>query len=555
MTPDALTVTEAGSNRYTVVLLTRPTADVTVTVGGVSGDLSLDRTRLVFTPDDWDDPQPVEVTAADDEDHTQDPDVTLSHRASGAAEYQGLGADLVVSIRENDPSLVFSEMSVTVPEGETATYTVALAIPPSAGVTVTVSGVSGDLRLDRTDLYFAPGAWEDGQPVLVTAAEDEDSASDPAVTLTHRASGGGYDGVVGEVRVMVAEKDRPPPPPGGGGGGGSANRPPVVEAEIGPQTVEAGAVVELDVSRNFYDRESRALTYFAESADPAVAAVEVDRNGVVTIRGIARGVTVVTVTVADHRDERVSQTFTVTVRGPFAMLFVPGASDPVREGFVRVTNRSAEGGDVSIEAVDDAGMRVGPVTLSVGPGETVHFNSNDLEQGNASKGLPDGVGSGAGDWRLELDSELDIEVLAYIRTPDGFLTAMHDSAPLSAGSHRVVIFNPGSNPNQVSRLRLVNLGPEVARVTVTGIDDAGASPGGPVVMTVPFGESKTVTAAELEAGAEGMEGALGDGAGKWRLGVTSDQPIRVMNLLQSPTGHLTNLSTAPARGAVAPQER
>ena len=39
---------------------------------------------------------------------------------------------------------------------------------------------------------------------------------------------------------------------------------------------------------------------------------------------------------------------------------------------------------------------------------------------------------------------------------------------------------------------------------------------------------------------------LGDGVGKWQLLVESDRPIRAMSLLRSPTGHLTNLSTAPA---------
>ena len=136
---DTLIVVEADSEVYTVALQTRPTADVTVTIGGVSGDLSLDKTSLVFTQADWRNPQDVEVTAADDDDSVQDPDVTLTHRASGAAEYRGLNADLVVSIRENDPSLVFSDSSLTVPEGETATYTVALATLPTADVTVRVS--------------------------------------------------------------------------------------------------------------------------------------------------------------------------------------------------------------------------------------------------------------------------------------------------------------------------------------------------------------------------------------------------------------------------------
>ena len=56
VTPDTLIVVEAESDTYAVELRTRPTADVTVTITGASGDLSLDRTSLVFTQADWRDP-------------------------------------------------------------------------------------------------------------------------------------------------------------------------------------------------------------------------------------------------------------------------------------------------------------------------------------------------------------------------------------------------------------------------------------------------------------------------------------------------------------------
>ena len=335
---------------------------------------------------------------------------------------------------------------------------------------------------------------------------------------------------------------------GGGSGGGAANRPPVVEREIDDQALDAGEVLELDIRLNFYDRDQRALDYSVASADASVATVEVDRNGVLTIRGVSRGVTAITVTVADRRDERASDTFLVAVKGPALVALLPRAADPVREGFVRVINHDAEAGEVTIEAVDDTGMRLGPITLSVDAGATVHFNSGDLEDGNAAKGLPTGVGSGEGDWRLVLDSDLDFEALSYIRTADGFLTAMHDTVPVRDGAYEVAIFNPGSNPNQVSGLRLVNPGAEDAQVTITGIDDAGVSPGSTVALTVPSGASRTIAAADLEAGAEGFNGSLGDGLGKWRLRVESDQPIVVMSLLSSPTGHLTNLSSVPDRG-------
>ena len=142
----------------------------------------------------------------------------------------------------------------------------------------------------------------------------------------------------------------------------------------------------------------------------------------------------------------------------------------------------------------------GPVTLHLGANEAVHFNSEDLEEGNAGKGLSGGDrSSGRGDWRLELRSTLELEVLSYIRTGDGFLTSMHDVAPEGPEGHRVVIFNPGRNANQVSRLRVVNRGEEEAEVRIEGTDDAGASPGGAVTLTLAAGASRTLSARDARA--------------------------------------------------------
>ena len=229
--------------------------------------------------------------------------------------------------------------------------------------------------------------------------------------------------------------------------------------------------------------------------------------------------------------------------------YFPSASDAIREGFARVINHSTQAGEVRIDAIDDEGESYDPVVLSVDAGETAHFNSDDLETGNAEKGLPDGVGSGQDDWRLRLSSERDIEVLSYVRTADGFVTAMHDTVPSEGGRHRIAFFNPGSNNSQVSRLRLVNPGEKAAEVTIVGVDDRGESPGSEVTTTIPAGASRTFTAAALESGGEGLEGALGDGAGKWRLVVQSAQPIVAMSLLWDPMGYLTNLSTTPGNAA------
>ena len=233
--------------------------------------------------------------------------------------------------------------------------------------------------------------------------------------------------------------------------------------------------------------------------------------------------------------------------GVHRALMFPTVLDKARQGFARVRNRSSTSGVVNVLAYDDAGQRFGPLRLSVDGGETVHFNSDDLDTGNADKGLEGSIQPGDGPWRLELWSDLEIEVLSYIRTVDGFLTSMHDVVPSTIAGHRVAFFNPGSNRAQVSRLRLVNFGPRDAAIVIKGVDDKGESPGSWVRTTVPAGAARSFTAAELESGGDGLIGALGDGAGKWRLLVESDEDLVVMSLLESPTGHLTNLSTAPGR--------
>ena len=223
----------------------------------------------------------------------------------------------------------------------------------------------------------------------------------------------------------------------------------------------------------------------------------------------------------------------------------PAADDRERrQGFVRIINRSNQAGTTTVSAWDDTGDKHGPATRRLGANEVAHFNSNDLEQGNAAKGLEGGIGSGDGHWRLELSSDLDIEVLAFIRTPDGFLTAMHDMLPPAGDRYQAAIFNPGSNAEQVSGLRLANPGDKDAEITITGWDDLSKSPGSQVLVRVPARQARNLLSSELESGWSGLEGALGDGHGKWRLSVQASETIEAMSLLElleSPTGHLTNL--------------
>ena len=226
-------------------------------------------------------------------------------------------------------------------------------------------------------------------------------------------------------------------------------------------------------------------------------------------------------------------------------LFLAASSDI--QGFLRIVNLNELASTaITLRTFDGSGVEREPTVLTLKGGGAMHLNSEDLESGNAAKGLP-GIGAATGDWHLEVRGDGQFEVLTYARAADGFVTSLHDVAPrLQDGSLWIPFFNPGSNRNQASRLRLVNWGETAAEVTITGTDDAGKSPGEAVRVTVPGRSARDYMAWELETGsAADLSGALGDGAGKWRLQVSAPGDVEAMSLLGLPTGHITNLSTTP----------
>ncbi len=231
--------------------------------------------------------------------------------------------------------------------------------------------------------------------------------------------------------------------------------------------------------------------------------------------------------------------------GQRTLWFFPAASDLQHQGFVRLINREARSGQVRVWGIDDAGtISPGAITLTLAANESRQFNSQDTVLGNAGKGLNGSLGTGTGDWRLVTASDLDLQAMAFIRTPDGFLTSMHDVGPVAGTTLRIPIFNPAQNPDQVSWLRLINPNGFAASAMIDGIDDSGVRASGHVSLTLPAHAAIEISASDLEAGnpALGLSGSLGDGEGKWALEITSSAPIKAISLLRDPRGFITNLS-------------
>ena len=80
--PPALTIDEGGVGTYTVMLNSQPPASLDVVVSGSEGtDLTLSTSSLTFTSSNWNVPQPVTVTAEQDDDALNDMEL-LTHTAS-----------------------------------------------------------------------------------------------------------------------------------------------------------------------------------------------------------------------------------------------------------------------------------------------------------------------------------------------------------------------------------------------------------------------------------------------------------------------------------------
>ena len=234
-------------------------------------------------------------------------------------------------------------------------------------------------------------------------------------------------------------------------------------------------------------------------------------------------------------------------------LFVPAGTSGDPQGVLRILNDSDASGTVTVYAIDDTGTRSGPATFTLNSWAAAEFDATELADGNATTGLTGSLGTGTGDWRLEIETELSIEPLAYVRAADGTLSVMHDTVRgtevAGVSTFHVPIFNPSTNVTQASRIRLINPGDAVATVTIGGRDDTGAAAsGGQVQLTIPANGARTLTAQQLEAGDASVTGRLGAGVGRWRLSVSADRPIQVVNVAVTTAGVWNNLSTTAVRG-------
>ncbi len=176
----SVTVPEGNTATFNVRLNSQPCADVSVqikTEAGSDADIIASPSSVTFTPQDWNRPRTITVSAAEDAD-------ACGGRATIVLTAAGVPPQFVTAVEQDNDvlSIVTDVPAIAVPEGGAATFQVRLSHAICGNVDVAFSAEGDrDIRVTTSALRFTPNDWNTYQPVTVTAAADSDLCNGQAV--------------------------------------------------------------------------------------------------------------------------------------------------------------------------------------------------------------------------------------------------------------------------------------------------------------------------------------------------------------------------------------
>jgi len=371
---------EAGGTAvFSVALAAEPTA--TVTVNFHSSDTSegtLSTSNLVFTTNNWNVPQSVDVVGIDDDvvDGDQSYAIQFDLTVSTDGAYAALTPSDIPAVNVDDDVAGFlvepSSSLSTTEGGGTASFTVALTSEPTADVTVVFhSSATAEGNVSAGSLTFTPANWSDPQAVTVTGVDDAIADGDQLYRIDFDAAASAdpiYNGMVpANVNVTNGDDDTV------GFAIDSMNN----------STTEGGATANFDIALT--SEPLAAVTVNFSSSDPSEGVTDV--NSLTFTPGDWDVPQTVTVTGVDDAIDDGDQPYEITF----------GAITSVDPLYPDLTPES-----VSMNNVDDDTAAIvvslisGPTTTAGGTATfsmvlateptanvTVFFDSNDTTEGVA----------------------------------------------------------------------------------------------------------------------------------------------------------------------------
>lgn len=220
-----LETTEAGgTDQFTLVLTSKPSANVTITFSGVNtSEGTLSDNSILFTPGNWDTPQTVIVTGVDDDIDDGDVHYTINmSSSSGDGNFNGLTIASVSVVNRDDDTAGVSVFPisglVTTEAGQTASFTVELNTIPTGSVVISLASSNVDEgTVSPSTLTFSASNWNAMQTVTITGADDlvddGDQLYQVNLTINEQSTDDEFYKVVSIPSVSVTNKDDLTPRP------------------------------------------------------------------------------------------------------------------------------------------------------------------------------------------------------------------------------------------------------------------------------------------------------------------------------------------------------
>ena len=372
--PATLSLSEGANTSYRIKLLSRPSANVTVTPASGDAMTATAGAAVTFAPSDWNTAKTVQVNGIDNGM------TRIAHTvASADGAYAAITpAPVDVTVTATARVRTSATRITAIEHGPRATYDVWLNTDPGGTVTVTPGTTSSAITLSGA-LTFTSGNYGMKQQVTVTANPDLNATSESAA-VTHAVSG--YPGVSQGPQVAVAVQD--------------AGSDIIVSA--GSLEVREGGSVTYDLTTTTQVQGATFVLISGQGSRVTVNPTQVQFNAggsrtqTVTVQGASAGFTTLTHTVS-------------TTDPSYRGLSVPGVGVLVTPQHGVIVNPVAltvkEGGaatyNVRLASDPNATVTVTPVSRDTGAARVsgaLTFNSSTWQtnQTVTVTGVPDGNG-------------------------------------------------------------------------------------------------------------------------------------------------------------------
>lgn len=184
-----LRTTEAGDRaRFSLWLTAKPKHAVSIGLHSTNdAEGAVTPSRITFTPDSWQQRQPIDVKGVDDDvkDGDQRYAVVLEPALSEDTDYLGMvGPQIdVVNSDDESPAIVgVGTPPASITEGKSVPLSLRLTARPSAPVRVRAAVKGTNVLLDPSEFVFYPTSWDKPRELTVRAV-DADVSVTPAETV------------------------------------------------------------------------------------------------------------------------------------------------------------------------------------------------------------------------------------------------------------------------------------------------------------------------------------------------------------------------------------